>query len=237
MGHYEVPNNYVGDMVQTDHGWVVVPPTCCPAGHDYAEPGCCSPRSTATATTSPAPPAPSAAERPTVDPRPDPALRKCGLTCVGLREGTADSAKVPGNYAGVVGESNMSTLLAVVPRVFAGLPLICEQSPGDRANRTLVAERRTGRQLIESDRRRRTECVTPDHIYEVVFIEFRFTTAPITGAPGEGDNINPGLAIAKTVVSFDVPVGAAPEAIELHDSAFSGGVKVSLAGSPPASNG
>ena len=51
---------------------------------------------------------------------------------VGLREGTADSAKVPGNYAGVVGESNMSTLLAIVPRVFAGLPLICEQSPGDR---------------------------------------------------------------------------------------------------------
>jgi hypothetical protein len=60
-------------------------------------------------------------------------LRKCGLTCVGLREGTADSARVPGNYAGVVGESNMSTLLAVVPRVFAGLPLICEQLPGDRA--------------------------------------------------------------------------------------------------------
>ena len=65
----------------------------------------------------------------------------------------------------------------------------------------------------------------------------KFDAAPITGAPGDGDNINPGLGIAKTVVSFDVPVGAAPEAIELHDSAFSGGVKVSLAGSPPASNG
>jgi len=36
----------------------------------------------------------------------------------------------------------------------------------------LVAERRTGRPLIESDGRRSTECVTPDHIYEVVFIEF-----------------------------------------------------------------
>ena len=55
------------------------------------------------------------------------------MTCVGLRESTADSAKVPGNYAEVVGESNMSTSLALVPRVFAGLPLICEQSPGDRA--------------------------------------------------------------------------------------------------------
>jgi Domain of unknown function (DUF4352) len=65
----------------------------------------------------------------------------------------------------------------------------------------------------------------------------KFDAAPITGAPGDGDNINPGLGIAKTVVSFDVPVGAAPEAIELHDSVFSGGVKVSLAGSPAASNG
>jgi hypothetical protein len=46
-------------------------------------------------------------------------MGKCGLTCVGLRESTADSAKVPGNYAGVVGASNMSTLLAVAPRVFA----------------------------------------------------------------------------------------------------------------------
>jgi hypothetical protein len=60
-------------------------------------------------------------------------LRKCGLSCVRLRESTADSAKVPGNYAGVIGESNMSSLLAVVPTVFAGLALICEQSPGDRA--------------------------------------------------------------------------------------------------------
>jgi len=63
----------------------------------------------------------------------------------------------------------MSTLLAVVPRVFAGLPLICEQSPGDRANRALVPN---GGALIESDGRRSTDCVIPDHIYEVIFIEF-----------------------------------------------------------------
>jgi hypothetical protein len=24
------PNNYVGDLVETDRGWVVVAPTCCP---------------------------------------------------------------------------------------------------------------------------------------------------------------------------------------------------------------
>jgi hypothetical protein len=40
-------------------------------------------------------------------------------------------------------------------------------------NRTLVVdERRTGRPLIESDGRRSIECVTHEHIYEVVFIEF-----------------------------------------------------------------
>ena len=33
------PNNFVGDLVPTDRGWVVVPPTCCPAGHDYADGG------------------------------------------------------------------------------------------------------------------------------------------------------------------------------------------------------
>jgi hypothetical protein len=33
------PNNFVGDLVATDRGWVVVPPTCCPDGHDYGEPG------------------------------------------------------------------------------------------------------------------------------------------------------------------------------------------------------
>ena len=39
----------------------------------------------------------------------------------------------------------------------------------------LVAERQTGHPLIEADGRRSIECVTPDHIYEVVFIEFRLT--------------------------------------------------------------
>lgn len=33
----EFPNHYVGDLVQTDRGWVVVPPTGCPAFHDYSE--------------------------------------------------------------------------------------------------------------------------------------------------------------------------------------------------------
>jgi hypothetical protein len=33
----EFPNNFVGDLVRTDRGWVVVPPTSCPAGHDYGD--------------------------------------------------------------------------------------------------------------------------------------------------------------------------------------------------------
>jgi hypothetical protein len=66
----------------------------------------------------------------------------------------------------------MSTLPAAVPRVFAGLSLICEQSPGVRAKPHIGGERRTGRPLIESDGRRSIECVTREHIYEVVFIEF-----------------------------------------------------------------
>lgn len=56
----------------------------------------------------------------------------------------------------------------------------------------------------------------------------QFDAASILGVPGDGGNINPGLGI-DTVVSFDVPVGSAPEAIELHDSAFSGGATVNLA--------
>ena len=99
-------------------------------------------------------------------------LRKCGLTCVGLRQSTAESAKVPANYAGVVGESNMSTLPAVVPRVFAGLSLICEQSPDDRAQPHIGGRSPNRRPLIESDGRLSIECVAPEHIYEVVFIEF-----------------------------------------------------------------
>lgn len=41
------------------------------------------------------------------------------------------------------------------------------------------------------------------------------------------NKINPGNGVNATVV-FDVPVGLAPTAIELHDSMFSGGVTVSL---------
>lgn len=37
--------------------------------------------------------------------------------------------------------------------------------------------------------------------------------------------INPGLAI-DTALAFDVPVGTVPDGIQLHDSAFSGGVTV-----------
>jgi hypothetical protein len=36
----DFPNNFVGDLVPTDRGWVVVPPTCCSAGHDYGDGGC-----------------------------------------------------------------------------------------------------------------------------------------------------------------------------------------------------
>ena len=35
-GRDEYPNHYVGDLVRNDRGWVVVEPTACPAGHDYA---------------------------------------------------------------------------------------------------------------------------------------------------------------------------------------------------------
>ncbi len=40
-------------------------------------------------------------------------------------------------------------------------------------------------------------------------------------------DINPGNQV-QAKVSFDVPEGAQPATIELHDSAFSGGVKVRL---------
>lgn len=35
----DFPNNYVGDLVHDGRGWVVVPPTCCPDGHDNGQPG------------------------------------------------------------------------------------------------------------------------------------------------------------------------------------------------------
>src|SRR5687768_657104 len=41
------------------------------------------------------------------------------------------------------------------------------------------------------------------------------------------EEINPGNTLNSKIV-FDVPVGTTPTAIELHDSAFSGGVTVSL---------
>lgn len=41
------------------------------------------------------------------------------------------------------------------------------------------------------------------------------------------DNINPGNSVEVKVV-YDMPAGAAPTTIELHDSMFSGGAKVSL---------
>ncbi|WP_246600117.1 DUF4352 domain-containing protein [Skermania piniformis] len=41
------------------------------------------------------------------------------------------------------------------------------------------------------------------------------------------EDINPGLGIEATV-TFDIPPGAVPEAIECHDSAFSGGALLAL---------
>jgi hypothetical protein len=35
----EFPNHLVGDLVPTERGWVVVPPTCCPDGHAYNDGG------------------------------------------------------------------------------------------------------------------------------------------------------------------------------------------------------
>ena len=55
----------------------------------------------------------------------------------------------------------------------------------------------------------------------------KFDAASILGLKGDNANINPGLAV-DTIVSFDVPPGTAPDAVELHDSAFSGGTTVSL---------
>jgi hypothetical protein len=33
------PNHFVGDLVHTERGRMVVSPTCCPAGHDYSNRG------------------------------------------------------------------------------------------------------------------------------------------------------------------------------------------------------
>lgn len=55
----------------------------------------------------------------------------------------------------------------------------------------------------------------------------KFDAASIMGVSGDMQAINPGLGL-DTVVSFDVPVGSSPGAIELHDSAYSGGAQVKL---------
>jgi hypothetical protein len=41
------------------------------------------------------------------------------------------------------------------------------------------------------------------------------------------EDINPGLGIEASV-TFDIPPGAVPEAIECHDSMFSGGALLAL---------
>ena len=38
-GATSFPNHFVGDLVETDRGWVVVPPTCCPDSHPTSDPG------------------------------------------------------------------------------------------------------------------------------------------------------------------------------------------------------
>lgn len=40
-------------------------------------------------------------------------------------------------------------------------------------------------------------------------------------------DMNPGFTIS-VLVPFDVPLGTAPDVVELHDSAFSGGARVKL---------
>lgn len=55
-------------------------------------------------------------------------------------------------------------------------------------------------------------------------------TATLYAAPNGSSwysDINPGNSVEGTIV-FDVPKGVAPTVAELHDSAYSGGVKVSL---------
>lgn len=55
----------------------------------------------------------------------------------------------------------------------------------------------------------------------------QYTATSLLGVPGDDENINPGLTV-ESVASFDVPPGAVPDAIVLHDAMLSGGVKVSL---------
>ena len=55
----------------------------------------------------------------------------------------------------------------------------------------------------------------------------KYDAASILGVPGDSESINPGLSV-QSVATFDVAPGTVPDAIELHDSMFSGGVKVNL---------
>lgn len=55
----------------------------------------------------------------------------------------------------------------------------------------------------------------------------KYDATTVIGGDADMEKINPGLGI-ETTVAFDVPVGSQPEAVELHDSAFSGGVTIRL---------
>jgi Domain of unknown function (DUF4352) len=55
----------------------------------------------------------------------------------------------------------------------------------------------------------------------------KFASNLMESSGATSEDLNPGLG-ADAVVAFDVPPGAVPDAIELHDSMFSFGVKVSL---------
>lgn len=56
----------------------------------------------------------------------------------------------------------------------------------------------------------------------------QFDAASVLGLKGDMESLNPGLGVDDAVVPFDVPPGTQPDAIQLHDSMFSGGVMVSL---------
>lgn len=53
----------------------------------------------------------------------------------------------------------------------------------------------------------------------------------IVNGDNDGVDINPGNHVSVQVI-FDVPEGAQPAQLVLHDSAYSGGAKVNLSGSP-----
>ena len=61
--------------------------------------------------------------------------------------------------------------------------------------------------------------------------EFGADSMASVGTGAATEDINPGNSI-DVVVSFDVPAGTVVDTAELHDSAFSGGVKLSLVDRP-----